>query len=334
MAKVILHIGTHKTATTTIQNTFAANRALLRRHGLDYPDLGRIPGHHGLVMQWLYLPDVYALPGGPEAAWARIGAMAREGRTMFLSSEEFSRGLPLPRVDLRQLRRHLQPFAEVEVVCTLRDQLSYLQSVYLEVSKKAAPPPWGSFFHGSLASGFAAGLFLDFNALDDHLRGAFGREEIRYLDFTAVRASPGGMLGRMLEIGGTGLSAAELKPVNGGRANVSPDPLAAWVANQIAAPQAAGPGLIALAEAALREECGSERGRTIYTREEEQRLLAHFAPLNARFSERIASVAPGFAVTAPPADGARVRRDDLGPGFWLRVARRIHGRPARLPMPA
>jgi hypothetical protein len=337
MSKIILHIGTHKTATTTIQNTFAANRAVLARHGLDYPELGRVPGHHGLVMKWLYLPEVYALTGGPEAAWARIGAMARAGRTVFLSSEEFSRGLPQPRVDFRELRRYLEPFAELQVVCTLRDQLSYLQSIYLEVSKKAVPPPWANFLAGALASGFGAGLFLDFGALDDHLRTGFARDEIRYVDFTAARSAPGGVLSAFLELAGTGLRPEALRPVDGGQANVSPDPLAAWAANQIALPQPASAKLLRLVEGALAEERGEGMRTTLYTRAEEARVLAHFAPLNARFSERIAAHTPGFCVTAPACAGRKLYREDLGPGFWLRIARRLHAdktRRVRAPAPA
>lgn len=323
-SRIILHIGTHKTATTTIQNTFAANRALLARHGLDYPTLNAVPGHHGLAMKWLCLPDVYALPGGAEAGWARVGALAQAGRTVFLSSEEFSRGLPAPGVDLAELRGFLAPFDEVRVLCTLRDQLSYLQSIYLELSKKSAPPPWARFLAGALETGFGAGLFLDFNALDDHLRSAFGREEIRYIDFTTARAGEGGVLGAVLAASGVALGAEALRQADGGRANVSPDPLAAWAANQIAMPGVAPAGLLALVEGALAEERGARRS-TLYTREEEARLLARFAPLNARFSERIAASVPGFAVTAPAGGGGRLYRDDLGPGFWLRIARRLHG---------
>ncbi len=336
MSKIILHIGTHKTATTTIQNTFAGNRALLARHGLDYPDLGPNAGHHGLAMKWLSLPQVYALAGGPEAAWARIGGLAREGRTVFLSSEEFSRGMPLPRLDLAELRRYLAPYAEIQVVCTLRDQLSYLQSIYMEISKRAVPTNWGTFFAGALASDFATGLFLDFNALDDHLRGSFARDEITYLDFTTARAAPGGMLGSMLALAGVGLTAEALKPVNGGQANVSPDPLAAWAASQIAQPEPAPASLVALAEAALAEELAPGQRSTIYSRAEEQRLLAHFAPLNARFTERIAAVAPAFRLSAPP-PGRKFYREDIGAGFWLRIARRLHagkGKTARPRVPA
>lgn len=332
MARLILHIGTHKTATTTIQNTFAANRALLARHRLIYPELGRVAGHHGLAMQWLPLPAVYELPGGTAANWARVAALAREGGTVFLSSEEFSRGQPLPRVDLHDLRRRLAPFDQVEVLCTLRDQLSYLQSIYLEVSKKHVPPPWPTFLASSLASGYGAGLFLDFNALDDFLRGAFARAEIRYLDFATSQAAPGGILGEVLRQTGVGLAPGDLRPVDNGAANVSPDPLAAWAANQIASPYPTPPDLVALAEATLREDLPEGMRTTVYTRAEEGRLLAHFAPLNARFVDRVAEDDSGFRLTMAPPPRKRLYREDVGPAFWVRLARRLHAQ--HRPVPA
>lgn len=328
MARLVLHIGTHKTATTTLQNTFAANRALLAREGLIYPDLGRVAGHHGLVMEWLSLPQVYALPGGAAAAWERIAGLSGRPGVVFLSSEEFSRGLPLPRVDFATLRARLAAFGQVTVLCTLRDQLSYLQSIYLEVSKKHVPPPWPAFLAQALATGFGAGLFLDFAALDGFLQTAFAPQEIAYLDFTTVRRSPGGILGAALQAAGCDLPVASLKPVDGGAANVSPDPLAAWAANQIAAPHPVPEGLLALTTAALREDLAPDVRTTLYTRAEEARLLQHFAPLNARFAESLADRQPGFRITMAPPPARRMFREDVGPGFWLRVARRLHAHAA------
>ena len=69
MARAILHIGTHKTATTTLQDSFRLNAALLARRGLIYPQIdARHSGHHGLVTDWNPLPAVYHLPGGSMAA--------------------------------------------------------------------------------------------------------------------------------------------------------------------------------------------------------------------------------------------------------------------------
>lgn len=325
MSKVILHIGTHKTATTTIQNAFHANRDLLAAHGVDYPALGHTTGHHGLAMRWLPLPEVFALPEGPQEGWARLTATPVRGRTLFLSSEEFSRGLPEPGVNLPDLRAILSRFDQVQVICTLRDQRSYLQSIYLEVSKKQAPPPWPNFLAASLASGFGAGLFLDFATLDDHLRTAFAPEEITYIDYAGASRAPGGLLGRFLALLDLPLTPADLAPGGDGQhANPSPDPLAAWIASQIAAPWAAPRALVEDAHAALRVDFGEERRTTIYTRAEEMRLLTRFAGPNARFSEAIAARQPGFALTAPP-PCPTIYREDVGPGPWIRMGRKLHG---------
>lgn len=324
MSRVILHIGTHKTATTTIQNLFHANRDLLAVHGVDYPALGRTTGHHGLAMRWLPLPEVFALPEGSETAWTRLTAAPAPGRTLFLSSEEFSRGLPEPRVDMKELRARLARFDRVQVVCTLRDQRSYLQSIYLEVSKKQAPPPWPEFLANSLANGFGAGLFLDFAALDDHLRTAFAPDEITYIDYSSTSRASGGMIGRFLSLLDLPLTPADLAAsAQDLQANPSADPLAAWAANQIAAPWAAAPALVAEASAALRKDLGEGRPTTIYTRAEEIRLLTRFAGPNARFSERIAARQPGFALSAPP-PRPMIYREDIGPGPWIRMARKLH----------
>ena len=62
MARVVLHIGTHKTATTTLQDTLATNRALLAEQGIVYPSIGRATGHHTLATHWIDLPKVYYEP--------------------------------------------------------------------------------------------------------------------------------------------------------------------------------------------------------------------------------------------------------------------------------
>ena len=69
MSKVILHIGTHKTGTTTIQDTFALNRNLLSGKGLVFPEIGKTNGQHGLVMDWIKLPEAYHLDTTAQAAW-------------------------------------------------------------------------------------------------------------------------------------------------------------------------------------------------------------------------------------------------------------------------
>jgi hypothetical protein len=50
MASVSLHIGTPKTGTTYIQQTFAANRRYLLSSGITYPAFGRWPSHTPLAL--------------------------------------------------------------------------------------------------------------------------------------------------------------------------------------------------------------------------------------------------------------------------------------------
>lgn len=106
MPRLVLHVGPHKTGSTSIQSACAANRDRLRRDGVLYPSF---PGATFVDSH----SDAAFLLGGRErefdtwllAAWRQAGA---EGCDMLLlSSEEFSVGLrqrPLERA-LRRFRR-------------------------------------------------------------------------------------------------------------------------------------------------------------------------------------------------------------------------------------
>src|SRR6202022_3469950 len=52
MPRCFIHIGTHKTGTTSIQHLLSRNSSALRQMGYYYPDAGRLelhPGHHNLA---------------------------------------------------------------------------------------------------------------------------------------------------------------------------------------------------------------------------------------------------------------------------------------------
>ncbi|MDW3117932.1 MAG: hypothetical protein R8G60_09260 [Roseovarius pacificus] len=140
MAKIVLHIGTHKTATTTLQDTFHHNADLLAQHGLIYPRLGKATGHHGLIYDWAHLPPFYKPEHGSRAVLRDLADRYASGPgTVFLSSEEFSR-CDDGQTDLAAIRRLLDAFESFEVICTLRTQWQFMQSVYLEIAKKQTPP--------------------------------------------------------------------------------------------------------------------------------------------------------------------------------------------------
>lgn len=322
MAKLVLHIGTHKTATTTIQDMFRANAPLLEQHGLIYPRLGPVTGHHGLVYDWGALPPVFKLHVSSLNAlkWINREFAHREG-TVLLSSEEFSRGDPERRIDFNVLRSELSDFDSVEVICVLRQQWQFLQSVYLELSKTQIPKGPPEMIAQSLSTGMSEGLWIDYNLLLDHLEQVFAPEEITLMNFDTAVKGEGGIVGHMLRHLGVDLKVSDLKAVNGGASNVSPRPLTAWVANIASEPYPAPGWLMQMAQRCFDANPNLSRKTTLFSQAELKNLEAHFTVLNDKLEKRRASVQPGFAMPRPDIDSIGLFRNTLPNEIWVRLSR-------------
>ena len=324
MARLVLHIGLHKTATTTVQDTLFHNRVLLADHGLIYPFVGETRGHHGLVTRWVPMPRPYALRGDPEAEWYRVAAdYADQDGTVFLSSEEFSRAHPR-RVDLYDLRRLTEPYDSVQVICLLRNQRSFLQSVYGQVSRDRPAPEVRGFIRQACESGFADGLWMDYDALAAHLETAFAPEELTFLSYEAACASEGGIVGEMLRQLGVPLAASALTPFGKGRSNASADPLALMVAGAISRPAIAPGALVGLIETLLRNEFGPDMRGTIFTPEETAEIARRFAAPNAAFEARRIGLQPDLRLAQSRPAGEEIGRDRLTRPIWEKIARALY----------
>lgn len=322
MAKVVLHIGTHKTATTTIQDMFWTNADLLAKHGVIYPRFNKITGHHGLVYDWGNLPEVYMLPQGSRGALAEIARdYAKGDHTVFLSSEEFSRGNANGAVDFAVVREILKDFDEIEVICVLRTQWEFLQSVYLELSKKWQPPRPPALLSNALSNGMIAGLWADYNGLLTQLEAVFAPEEITFLDFNTCRSAPGGILGALLAHLGCPLAVETLQQVNNGSSNVSPMSLASWLANILAEPKVAPPWLVQRCTELLRTEAGEDIRACLFSQAEFAQLKEHFAVANAKLRARRLAIQPDFQISPPDASKITLFRDTLPPGYWFKLSR-------------
>ena len=86
-----LHIGLGKTGTTVLQEFFWANRKLLEKNGITYPDYGVVAGAHHLLSPHIppYLKNVWNFK--PAEEWAPKLARSRAAQTL-LSSELISSG--------------------------------------------------------------------------------------------------------------------------------------------------------------------------------------------------------------------------------------------------
>ena len=326
MAKVILHIGTHKTATTAIQNAFALNRSVLAQNGLIYPQLGPYSGHHGLVCDWAsHLSPTYDLPGGSRKALAQLNTTYGKGdKTVFLSSEEFSRGTPGYVVDFTEVRDLLSDFDEIEVICVLRPQWQFLQSVLLEVAKVAVTPHPSTLITGAITNGMGGGLWADYNLLYAHLLKAFKPEQITLLDFQTLCSHPGGIITAMLTQLKTNLTLADLEMPDGGVANISPAPLPTWAAGVIASTEVAPDWLVQSVIKAFSVEFGPKVNSCLFSREEYNKLAAHFAPLNALLAEKRQPYQPDFAISPVEDPPKMIFRNRLGGEFWLRCSRWVY----------
>ena len=130
-----LHAGLHKTGTTALQQSLERNAGLLRDAGLLYPSIGKpadLSGHHNLA--WELARDRRFRHGF--GTWAEAAAeIAAHGGDAVISSEDFESVLEEP-ICFNALRQDspLQGH-ELVIVLYLREQKSYLNSLYLELTK-------------------------------------------------------------------------------------------------------------------------------------------------------------------------------------------------------
>jgi len=131
--EIIIHIGRHKTGTTSIQNFLALNEELLlNRYGIYYPDIGRDPlmkYHHPIFRDWAENKknlDLQLINKFIE------NAKRKSASRILLSSEILSRD-SITETKWIQLKEAFNE--EILIIVYLRRQDKYLQSMYAEEIK-------------------------------------------------------------------------------------------------------------------------------------------------------------------------------------------------------
>lgn len=128
MQSVLLHIGTHKTGSTSIQRFLARSSERLREDGILYPEAGRPEdrtphGHHILAWSVQQKQGLKNLEG-----WEEVISEIRQVPCphVVLSSEVFAT------CSVEQIRRVCSffPDAEIEMLVFLREPFSYMVSTY------------------------------------------------------------------------------------------------------------------------------------------------------------------------------------------------------------
>lgn len=136
--RLVLHIGMHKTGSTSLQRFFVRNRWLLRVLGIDYPDArgpdGRhLPKHNDLFLAISHEKDKQGAPhpilGGSAARIRALEDKLQPGKITVISAE----GLSGQNKAFAKAFAPLAKVADVRVVCYLRRQDDWINSFYKQM---------------------------------------------------------------------------------------------------------------------------------------------------------------------------------------------------------
>lgn len=327
MSKLILHVGTHKTGTTSAQDTLALNRDLLERNGVIFPKIGQTNGHHGLVTDWIKLPKPYHISTSAADAWQMLGKEhGKSDRTVLISTEELSRGNPEMRVDMTRLRELCSAFDEVRIICFLRNQAAFIQSIYLQVVKSGVHLPWHPFFNRAIRERMATGLYLDYADLRHFFETGFATDEIRFFSYEQACREEHGVIGRILAEAGHEALIPLLQNLPNGHSNVSPDPLMTWVASRILAEKPLEPWLIEAGRKALPENVERTAKTTVFTKHEHNLLVDCFRERNLEFEKAEQAIGHPIKIGQFFHSDGIFFRNELGQDFWIRLAQKLYGR--------
>ncbi len=198
MKHILLHVGTHKTGSTTIQETLFANRERLAGHGIHYLSIGA--NHWDLYSAFMEEPwewfenrrrglDKQQVLEKNQRALRTVEAeiQASDARWVIISAEHFSM---LPPERIAAFRDWLAPLGDVQVVYYARQIEAWLASDSQQCAKvgiRGRPTPYK----------VAIQRLYDFPIA---WMDAFGKQRVRLLRFED--AVTGGLTNSLLAVAG------------------------------------------------------------------------------------------------------------------------------------
>lgn len=207
-----LHIGFHKTGTTSIQNFFWNNRTALSEEGLLYPTLGNsgpthalfalsLPGHRDEIVASLSSVESsghdssYNKYAGPPAdeLYAELGCVIRQTdcSRILISSECF-----MEWIQPSDVRRHLDAYCDcdIKIIVYLRRQDLWIQSVFNQVVKDSYLR-----YAGELES-MPQYAFLDYYAILQEWASQFGKDNVIVRAHNLSAQRPNGTISDILNV--------------------------------------------------------------------------------------------------------------------------------------
>ncbi|MGQ0633582.1 MAG: hypothetical protein ACT4QC_03140 [Planctomycetaceae bacterium] len=212
--RIILHIGTPKSGTTTIQELLARQAPALLQQGILYPEAGR-GGEAGAAnhrLSWC----INGKRGFTDAScWSdlRTEVLRVEPNLTVISAEGFE-ALDAPQV--ARVGGYLQGF-EVTILVYLRNQWDFILS-YFKQCVKSERRRYRHTLRQFLSENLAR---CDYAALIERWGSVFGKDRVVFRLFDKIKRQPGVEHDFLAQIGARGLRFGEAEP-SVSRANVSP----------------------------------------------------------------------------------------------------------------
>jgi hypothetical protein len=334
MAKVVLHVGAHKTGTTYLQNLFHHNRVRLAKVGVHYPNIGPNTAHHALARAWIAqpaMPPGFLGSRGADGLWDDIIARYADAPgIVFLSGENFMRCRP-EQIDMTSLANRLSAFEDVRILYAMRcdamrSQTEMVQSLWLQLARDRHPPQICDYVRDATNLRRARGVRIDHGTVYDTLLRGFTPEQIHFLDYRQARRMPGGLGQVVLDLLETGLTIDQLAQPGLEDTNISSDPLSYWVASQLAGEARPSHVLLNAVGAAF---AATGRENTLLARPEFVKFASRYGDANTKLVERLQGTQPGFTFeeSTPPSD--IIYRDETPDAIQLDIAARIKGLPVK-----
>jgi hypothetical protein len=172
-----VHVGTHKTGTTSIQALLAMNDDAFREAGVFIPQTGRIApesaGHHNIAWELVGYPQFKPAFGSLETLLREVAA--ENAPTVCLSSEEFE----YSHVDAAALQHLRDGFLAIgyqpKIIVYLRPQCDYLESLYAEACREGNIE-FAYFLNTIAVTGSYGSLRFDYQLLTNAFAEVFGAE--------------------------------------------------------------------------------------------------------------------------------------------------------------
>ena len=174
-----IHVGTHKTGTTSIQSLLALNDAAFYDAGVFVPQTGRIvshsAGHHNIAWELT----------GDRQFDRRVGTFAsllrevdgRGAASVCVTSEEFEFA-HLNADALYRLRDGFRSIGyQTTIIVYLRPQADYLESLYAEIAR-AWNVDFTTFLDAIATTGMYGCSQFDYGRLVGAFAAVFGREQV------------------------------------------------------------------------------------------------------------------------------------------------------------